>query len=402
MKRDTKKKWRKIVARKGRFSLFQSICDPTIWEVSFKSLRDQPSARKYLRKRFSAERVEAALDAAKEITGDRGFKVFRRFTLGESFSMCLQSVAENHCFDTTRMFRYWVKRFFGWIAEKRPECRYWDMLDCSIIEDYLKDHKGTSKRHPLEPIRQTTLYMARRYKMANFLSGFRARGKLKNTPASVYLTDVLAFVDYLKDRGELRFETGAALQGLAGLQLQEALRLTWAKVDMDRGLIEISGEVKNCYRNRVIPIHRRIRETLVRARAASESSNVIDLNAPVVPSPTGMFYGMSWLNYSHSMKKLMLAWNPAVRWKPKDLRNCLPTFAAISGVTSAVWEQYIGHAPQGITAMHYVPRLASGSLGEKEALDQQMEIFRKIVVQTLENARVSWQILNYFKQMNES
>ena len=40
--------------------------------------------------------------------------------------------------------------------------------------------------------------------------------------------------------------------------------LAWDRVDLERGLIEIRGEVKNEYRNRVIPVCRRVVEALNR------------------------------------------------------------------------------------------------------------------------------------------
>ena len=77
------------------------------------------------------------------------------------------------------------------------------------------------------------------------------------------------------------------------------------------------------------------------------------------------------------------------RWplcSPRNLRNCLPTFAVMSGLLSDVWEQYLGHAPRSITARHYIPRLASASHGEAEALERQANLFQLHVVQPLEKA----------------
>ena len=66
--------------------------------------------------------------------------------------------------------------------------------------------------------------------------------------------------------------------------------------------------------------------------------------------------------------------------KSKDLRNCLPTFAVMQGLLNDVWEQYLGHAPRTVTARHYIPRLASASIGESEALERQMELFSLQVI----------------------
>jgi len=53
---------------------------------------------------------------------------------------------------------------------------------------------------------------------------------------------------------------------LTSLQLQGVTRLTEDKVDVTTGLVEISGEVKNDWRCRVVPIPGRVREALLRAR----------------------------------------------------------------------------------------------------------------------------------------
>ncbi len=59
-----------------------------------------------------------------------------------------------------------------------------------------------------------------------------------------------------------------------------------------------------------------------------------------------------------------------------------------SGIRSPVfrWEQCIGHAPGTVTERHYVPRLTSRTSGERSALDRQMALFRRLVVEPLEQA----------------
>jgi len=97
----------------------------------------------------------------------------------------------------------------------------------------------------------------------------------------------------------------------------------------------------------------------------------------------------------------MKAWNPEIDWKPKDLRNCLPTFAAMRGLLNDVWEQSLGHAPRTITARHYVPRLASVSIGEASALKEQMTPFRHHVTEPLNSAiksKLGTTNLNFFER----
>ena len=174
---------------------------------------------------------------------------------------------------------------------------------------------------------------------------------------------------------------GAALQGLAGLRMTEALRLTWHRVDLERGLIEISGEVKNVYSTRVIPVCQRVLESL------RGIANVDGTTGPVIRSPKGCSFAQgrrSWNNYSHRLSRAMREWNPQINWTPKDLRNCLPTFTLNQGIHSMVWEQYLGHSPKSVTARHYIPRITSVSDGEREALQKQMDLFRNQVIDPLE------------------
>ena len=88
----------------------------------------------------------------------------------------------------------------------------------------------------------------------------------------------------------------------------------------------------------------------------------------------------SSIPYLKRLKKIIKGWNCEVNWAPKDLRNAVPTFENISGMFSALWDQYLGHAPRSVTERHYTPRLAAATRGEKEALEKQMELFRKLIV----------------------
>ena len=73
----------------------------------------------------------------------------------------------------------------------------------------------------------------------------------------------------------------------------------------------------------------------------------------------------------------------------------------MAGSLNDVWEQYLGHAPRSITARHYIPRLASVSSGETDALIRQMDLFRLHVVDPLDQviaARNEAKILKNFER----
>lgn len=244
--------------------------------------------------------------------------------------------------------------------------------------------------------------MAREYQIPNVAERLGIGNRLVRPTARVFLSDVRAFVDWLRDRGS-RLEVSAALQGLAGLAVMEALRLTWDKVDLQRGWIEISGQVKNPHRNRVIPVCSRVVSALERAQERRQGANGAGSGLPVVESSTGCSYveGIdSWRNFGREMSSLIREWNAKVGWAPKDLRNCLPTFAMNERLHDHLWEQYIGHAARSVTERHYVHRLTSASPGEFEALERQLEVLRLRVVDPLEKAMEAGsgpRILNVFE-----
>jgi hypothetical protein len=120
-----------------------------------------------------------------------------------------------------------VRRFMRWLAEHHPNCRYWHLMTRQVVREYLDTYDGksaTHKRLSLQPICQTSGYMHREYAQTNFAERLGIGSKLKSTPKFVYLHDGFDFLAWLKEN-EPRPEAGAALRGLAGMQLQEVTRL---------------------------------------------------------------------------------------------------------------------------------------------------------------------------------
>lgn len=384
MRNTQMRKWNRI-ARTETFSLFQNLSDPLIFEASWKV-----SAGSYKRRRFRAGSIDLAKAKAPQVVQDQPANDREEgpYSLALAFAEALRQTKRG-----VGARRDWLRdqeRFMRWLLRHHSDCRLWSQLRRSMVRSYIESLNGLSPnsvRIALQPITQTAGYMSREYQVPNVAERLGIGSALVRTPAHVYLSDVVRFLGWLHER-EPRLEVGAALQGFAGLQLQEALRLTWDKVDLDRGLIEVSGEVKNPYRKRVIPVCSRLLISLQQESRRAVGKIRSDWG-PVVRSPEGFSYAEnrdSWKNYSHAMGKLIRAWNPEIGWAPKDLRNCLPTFAMAEGLQSDVWEQYIGHVPRSVTAKHYVPRLGSKSLGEADALVRQMRIFRTQVIEPVERA----------------
>lgn len=388
------KEWEKVIAR-PLFQLYRNTSEKSLWQVRLKG------SGGYLRRRFNAPSVEKALELAPGVAGIGAPPEERRegMTLLEAFTEALGSANRR---DKSR--KDWfcaTEKFLLWLKKRHPLCTHWTKLTRQILRAYLKEEFGgkaaNTKRLRLQPILQTAGYMSREYQCPNVGERLGIGGKLKTTPATVYLVDVVSFCDFLKER-EPHLEIGACLQGLAGLQLQEALRLTWDKVDLENGLVEISGEVKNEYRNRVIPVSARVHDALRRAdeRRKASAKKVQSVMEFVVVGDRGCGYG-DFCSYSRQMRKAMKLWNANMAWCPKDLRNCLPTFAKMEGIHGTIWEQYIGHAPDTVSDRHYVPRLAARSNGETAAFGKQMDVFRRLVIRPVEEASAPAKICNFLQ-----
>lgn len=320
-------------------------------------------------------------------------------TIEKAFSLALKASKRG-----TMALRDWNQardKFMAWLKANHPHIVTWAKLRRVHVREYMEAQQPTEKsldrgitalsptrlRLIMQPVSQTARFMWLEHEIPNVAERLGLSARLVKTPAPVYLEDVLGLLDHLRDAGMVSYEAGAALAALAGLQLLEALRLTWNRVDLRRGLVEVSGEVKNPYRSRVIPIPARCLEALKRASEARtlEAVESVDGGHVITSSSGAPFIDVSWQNYSVRLGRAMKAWNPKINWAPKDLRNCIMTLGALRGFAGDVLEQYVGHAPRSVTARNYIPRLSSASIGEAAELDRQMKVFRKLVVDHVEN-----------------
>ncbi|MBI1390453.1 MAG: tyrosine-type recombinase/integrase [bacterium] len=161
---------------------------------------------------------------------------------------------------------------------------------------------------------------------------------------------------------------GVAMQGLAGLQMKEALRLTWEKVNWCDETITIDGEVKNRYRIRRIPV-----------------SGIVMWILKKYSEPRGRFgfvikEYVDHKNYSHAVAKNLKRWDASSQISPKDLRNTLQTAAIDGGWYSYYVQRYVGHAPQTIGERHY-----HGDKGKRL-----IPLFRQQVVDHIEEEVRRW------------
>jgi len=385
-----KKKWERI-AQTERFSLFQSTKTLLTFEVSWK----KPNG-KYGRRRFNSMSQEAALEQAPIVAGLETGESLRLFTLAEAFALTVREYRMSEA--SMKQWVYYGQRFADWVRVRYPDCIHWHLLTRRMVGEYVAaefpGRKHKTLLHVLRPLKQGARHMCSEYGLRNFLDGFSAGGEEAAEPSQVFLTDAVDLVNFLRDSPRFcHIEHGAALQALGGLGIEEVLRLTWNRVDLESALVEISGVVKNRFRERVIPVCGRLRDALRRAYQARRVRK-LDETDPVVLGCHGAPYA-SYGPYSDRLELAIKAWNPNVSWPPKDLRNCLPTFRRDQGLDYDIWEEFIGHAPRTVTGRSYVARLSAASSGARENLEKRMDVFRQHVIEPLDR-----EILNIFERAN--
>lgn len=331
---------------------------------------------------FQAPTIQMAIDEMPVIAGYAPARKTRLLLLSEAFNLTLRQArrGEKSAFD----WRDAVVHFINWLDDNHCTVLHWNQLSRSLLTEYLdsiqkngRPLSDSMRRARLQPIIQTDGFVSREFGFPRIAEALHIGTSMVHETPAVYLADVLSLLDHLRTHAPA-LEPLAALQGLAGIRLQEAYRLTWDKIDLVRGLIEISGQTKNEFSQRIIPICSRAAQSL-------HTANIIPIgSAPLTDHPT-------WQKYSIALAAEIHAWNPKITWTPKDLRKALPNFFASEGLANDLTEQYIGHAPKTVTARHYVARLGSISKGEQTALEKEMALFRRVIIVPLDTALASAQ-----------
>ena len=240
----------------------------------------------------------------------------------------------------------------------------WRQLRLQYVREYMNECfgrglKASTVKHYLEPIRSTARFMA-----ANWPEYYRdvcatlrlpknagRDGVYRETDGNPVLSfgEVLDFLKWLKsyEWAEILIP-GVMLQGLCGLQLQEALRLRWTDVDLEAGTITIQDHpdqqerVKNPYRVRRLPVPKLVLEQLrsMRKRRGRVVASDQDYKA-----------------YGKMLKRAFQSWDPECDLAPKDLRNTLQSHAiehsVDEGWNPVIVDRYVGHVPKSVAERHY-------------------------------------------------
>ncbi|MBN2329123.1 MAG: site-specific integrase [Candidatus Omnitrophica bacterium] len=322
------------------------------WKVSG---RDLDGA--YRRIRFEAEDLETAVKAAKErmrspVSPADEFPVLQ---IADALIRAAQNRNWNEVHRKSDARN--CELFLRWVDSKG--LRYWHELRFEHVEEYqsLLIQRGLAFdtiRLYLWPVRRTARWIASNWpgRYVNICENLRlSRHRVQNAVYNeetgnpvLTVAEVLDFLEFIHGRALGRkLSASIALQGLMGLRLQEALRLTWDKVNFDQGTVVVDGKVKNCFSVRCLPCPEAVQWLLRRKWETSRSEEAPEITP-----------GYSdYRHYSSAVKKLLHHWRPGIRIKPKDLRNTLPTAALEGGWHSVYVERYIGHSPRSITERHY-------------------------------------------------
>lgn len=372
------RKWKKIL-KMTRSTLYQAAAEPQTYSVRWLRPGTGPAANPpcppaYGYRVFAADSIERALRIAPGVAGlAPATPAHQDWPLDRAFATALK--AAHRGAKATNDWQTYTRQFVEWLVANHPQVGYWHQIDRPLVREYMGSLPHLSPnalRMRVQPLQQTDAHMTREHGFARVADALRIPQTLVRPTATVYLADVFPFLSYLRANAPA-LEVGAALQALAGLRVQEVTRLSWSKVDLGRGLLEISGQVKTAWSVRVIPLARRVVEALRRSPQGIGNALVVDDRG-------------DWRNYSAVLTRAIRHWNPAVNWTSKDLRNCLPTYAASQGIDGPLWEQYIGHAPKGVTARHYIPRLLAPTAGETTELDKAMDLFRETIIAPIDAA----------------
>lgn len=257
-----------------------------------------------------------------------------------------------------------VSYFVKWALGRR--IRYWKDLRLEHLQSYaanlVRDGKKIKTiKHYCQPVKTCSRWAALNWpdQFRDFAAGFKypkmpSNWEFSEGKSAWRLEEVCEFILWLMDREDgWSVLPGVALQGLVGLRVTEALRLTWDKIDLGRGTATIEGQVKNIHSVRRILLPFFAVEVL---RMASRSGERVLPNYAQYDA------------YGRNLRRLMREWRPERLIPPSDLRDVLETEADLIGRSGFVLDRYLGHAPKTIGQKNYAK--PSQSDLEKQFSDQ--------------------------------
>ena len=217
--------WLKRYSDPNGWHLHQDAGAPNHWSVRWRPADGKPKAR-----RFHAGNLRAAMDGALAVMGIRPATQHEVVGVYEAFEMTVESSRRT---ESKKTWKRDARRFMEWVIPNYPGIENWNQLTRAMLPGYRKHlvdggcRSFNCLRLRFQPIKQTTLYMARNFGMTDFANGFDHGGDPAADQKLVYVRDVVDFLDFLRVEYPW-IEAGVALMGLAGMDPSEVRRLTWA------------------------------------------------------------------------------------------------------------------------------------------------------------------------------
>ena len=78
-------------------------------------------------------------------------------------------------------------------------------------------------------------------------------------------------------------------------------------------------------------------------------------------------------------------WKKEIGWTAKDLRKCLLQFSDLRNLRNNVWEQYVGHKPDGLSERHYLGSLRVPTNAQAKMIEERMKRYREQVIEPIDD-----------------
>ena len=298
-----------------RFSLWEVA--PGRWRANLNDLTGRH------RKKFKAESLAAAVEKADTIFFSHECLVsVAQISIADCFLEWRKSLS---CSESTIEMDYWprVRQFVGW-ADSHG-LTYWKELRLQHLQLYASDavKAGNTKRTiqlKCRIVSMTARWAALNWPEAcrDFSQGIRlpkgSEGNRRLRRDSLSLTESAQFLLFL--RGQLfgwKVLPGVVLGAFCSLRPKEIRSLRWVDVDLEAGLIQITGkDVKTAYSERTIPIPALARDVLFEARHRQHP-------VPTDPVVTITDQHSHWRAFT----RFRDMWRPGLNLEPSGLRRVL-------------------------------------------------------------------------------